>query len=71
MLIYNTATRQKEEFVTYTPGLARGYVCGITPYDHVHVGHGRVYVFFDVFRRYLEAKGYEVRLVVNFTDIDD
>ena len=71
MKIFNTATRQVEDFVTYTPGLARGYVCGITPYDHVHVGHGRVYVFFDVFRRYLEAKGYEVRLVINFTDIDD
>jgi len=71
MRIYNTATRQVEEFTTYTPGLARGYVCGITPYDHVHVGHGRVYVFFDMFRRYLESLGYEVRLVVNFTDIDD
>jgi len=69
--IYNTATRQVEEFVTYVPKLARGYVCGITPYDHVHVGHGRVYVFFDMFRRYLEARGYEVRLVINFTDIDD
>ncbi|MCX8136251.1 cysteine--tRNA ligase [Pyrobaculum aerophilum] len=71
MRIYNTATRQVEEFVTYVPKLARGYVCGITPYDHVHVGHGRVYVFFDMFRRYLEARGYEVRLVINFTDIDD
>lgn len=69
--IYNTATRQIEEFSTYTPGLAKGYVCGITPYDHVHVGHGRVYVFFDMFRRYLEARGYRVMLVVNFTDIDD
>jgi cysteinyl-tRNA synthetase (EC 6.1.1.16) len=69
--IFNTATRQVEEFVTYTPGLARGYVCGITPYDHMHIGHGRVYVFFDMFRRYLEAKGYEVRLVINFTDVDD
>lgn len=71
MRIYNTATRRVEEFTTYAPGLARGYVCGITPYDHVHVGHGRVYVFFDMFRRYLESLGYEVRLVVNFTDIDD
>ncbi|MEM1616552.1 MAG: cysteine--tRNA ligase [Pyrobaculum sp.] len=71
MRIYNTATRQVEEFVTYTPGLARGYVCGITPYDHVHVGHGRVYVFFDMFRRYLESRGYDVRLVINFTDVDD
>ncbi|MEZ0320232.1 MAG: cysteine--tRNA ligase [Pyrobaculum sp.] len=71
MRIYNTATRQAEEFVTYTPGVARGYVCGITPYDHVHVGHGRVYVFFDMFRRYLESRGYDVRLVINFTDIDD
>ncbi|MFN7105034.1 MAG: cysteine--tRNA ligase, partial [Pyrobaculum sp.] len=71
MRIYNTATRQIEEFTTYTPKLARGYVCGITPYDHIHVGHGRVYVIFDIFRRHLEARGYEVRLVINFTDIDD
>lgn len=71
MRIYNTATRQVEEFTTYVPRLARGYVCGITPYDHMHVGHGRVYVFFDIFRRYLERLGYEVRLVINFTDIDD
>ncbi|MGC9051653.1 cysteine--tRNA ligase [Pyrobaculum sp.] len=71
MRIYNTATRGVEEFTTYVPRLARGYVCGITPYDHVHVGHGRVYVFFDMFRRYLEAVGYEVKLVINFTDVDD
>lgn len=71
MRIYNTATRRVEEFATYTPGVARGYVCGITPYDSVHVGHGRVYVFFDMFRRYLERLGLQVKLVVNFTDIDD
>ncbi|MFN3804138.1 MAG: cysteine--tRNA ligase [Pyrobaculum sp.] len=71
MRIYNTATRQLEDFTTYTPRLARGYVCGVTPYDHIHVGHGRVYVVFDIFRRYLEASGHEVRLVINFTDVDD
>lgn len=71
MRIYNTATRQVEEFATYVPGLARGYVCGITPYDHMHVGHGRVYALFDMFRRYLESRGYEVRLAINFTDVDD
>ncbi len=71
MRIYNTATRQVEEFSTYLPKLARGYVCGVTPYDHIHVGHGRVYVVFDIFRRYLELLGYQVKLVINFTDVDD
>lgn len=69
--IYNTATKRVERFETATPGAARGYVCGITPYDSVHVGHGRVYVVFDIFRRYLEHLGLEVKLVINFTDIDD
>ncbi|MEL9990725.1 MAG: cysteine--tRNA ligase [Thermoproteus sp.] len=71
MRIYNTATRRVEQFSVRTPGVATGYVCGITPYDSVHVGHGRVYVFFDMFRRYLERLGLQVKLVVNFTDIDD
>lgn len=69
--IYNTATKKVEQFVVRTPGVATGYVCGITPYDSVHVGHGRVYVFFDMFRRYLERLGLQVKLVINFTDIDD
>jgi cysteinyl-tRNA synthetase (EC 6.1.1.16) len=69
--IYNTASRRVEQFAVGTPGVASGYVCGITPYDSVHVGHGRVYVFFDMFRRYLERLGLQVRLVVNFTDVDD
>ena len=69
--IYNTASRRVEEFVLYRPGEARGYVCGVTPYDSPHVGHGRVYVFFDVFRRFLEYLGVSVRLVINFTDVDD
>ena len=47
------------------------YVCGITPYDHSHIGHARPAVFWDVVRRYLYHKGYNVRLVTNFTDIDD
>lgn len=69
--IYNTATKRVEQFVVRTPGEASGYVCGITPYDSVHVGHGRVYVVFDIFRRYLEHLGLRVKLVINFTDIDD
>ncbi|CCC82507.1 Cysteinyl-tRNA synthetase [Thermoproteus tenax Kra 1] len=69
--IYNTASKRVEPFSVLTPGVARGYVCGITPYDSVHVGHGRVYVFFDILRRYLEHLGLEVKLVINFTDVDD
>lgn len=69
--IYNTASRALEKFTLLQPGRARGYVCGITPYDSVHVGHARVYVVFDILRRYLEYLGVEVDIVINFTDIDD
>jgi len=69
--IFNTRTREKEEFVALSEGLVRMYVCGPTVYDHSHVGHARSYVAFDVVRRYLEKKGYIVTYVQNFTDVDD
>src|SRR5919112_2137792 len=69
--IYNTQSRSKEPFETIEPGVVRMYVCGVTPYDSAHVGHGMSLTSFDVIRRYLEHRGYEVRHIQNFTDIDD
>jgi cysteinyl-tRNA synthetase len=69
--IYNTLTRRKELFVPIEPGQVRMYVCGITAYNYFHVGNARVFVVFDVVRRYLQWRGYRVRYVQNFTDIDD
>jgi len=71
LLVYNTLTQKKEEFKPMSPGKAKMYVCGTTPYDHCHLGHARCYVVFDVIRKYLEYKGYDVTYVQNFTDIDD
>jgi cysteinyl-tRNA synthetase len=69
--IYNTLTRQKEEFKPIHAGKIGMYVCGITVYDLCHIGHGRTFVAFDVVTRYLRYKGYEVDYVRNITDIDD
>ena len=69
--IFNSLTRQKEEFQSIEPGKVRMYVCGMTVYDHCHVGHARVMVVFDIVLRWLRAKGYEVAYVRNITDIDD
>ena len=69
--IYNTLTRAKEPLQTIAPGRVRMYVCGVTPYDSAHIGHGMSLTSFDVIRRYLEHRGYEVRHIQNFTDIDD
>jgi cysteinyl-tRNA synthetase len=69
--IYNTMTRRKEPFVTLEPGVVRMYVCGVTPYDSAHIGHGMSMTAFDIIRRYLEHRGYDVRHIQNFTDIDD
>jgi cysteinyl-tRNA synthetase len=71
ILIHNTLSNKKEEFVPGDPGKVNMYVCGITPYDDTHLGHGRCYVVFDVIRRYLGHKKYTVSYVQNFTDIDD
>jgi cysteinyl-tRNA synthetase len=69
--IYSTLTRRKEEFVPLTPGEVRMYVCGVTAYDLCHIGHARSAIVFDVIHRYLKFKGYRVRLIKNFTDVDD
>ncbi|MGE5591264.1 MAG: cysteine--tRNA ligase [Bacillota bacterium] len=69
--VYNTLTRQKEVFVPRDPGRVSIYVCGVTPYAESHVGHARPSVVWDAIRNYLEYSGYQVRLVQNFTDVDD
>ncbi|MFA4843926.1 MAG: cysteine--tRNA ligase [Candidatus Margulisiibacteriota bacterium] len=71
MKVFNSLTRQKEEFQTLEPDKVKMYVCGVTPYDECHLGHGRAYVTFDIIRRYLEFSGYQVTHIQNFTDIDD
>lgn len=69
--LYNTLTRNKEEFKTIEPGKVRMYACGPTVYNYFHLGNARPFVTFDTLRRYLEYRGYEVTFVQNFTDIDD
>lgn len=69
--IYNTLTREKEEFQPMTAGKVKMYVCGPTVYNYIHIGNGRSTVSFDTIRRYLEFRGYEVNYVSNFTDVDD
>jgi cysteinyl-tRNA synthetase len=69
--IYNTLTKQKQEFIPIEPNHVRLYVCGMTVYDYCHVGHARVMVVFDMVTRYLRAIGYQVTYVRNITDIDD
>jgi cysteinyl-tRNA synthetase len=71
LVLYNTLTREKEPFETLEPGKVRMYVCGPTVYDEAHVGHAMSSIVFDFVRRYLEYKGYDVRHVMNFTDVDD
>ncbi len=69
--IYNTLTRQKEEFKPLVPGKVGMYVCGITIYDFCHIGHARTFVAFDVVARYLRFSGYDLKFVRNITDVDD
>ena len=71
MKIFNTLTMHKEEFVPIEPGKVRMYVCGPTVYNLIHIGNARPMIVFDTVRRYLEHKGYEVKYVSNFTDVDD
>ena len=70
MKLYNTLTRQKEEFVVKN-GEVRMYVCGPTVYNYFHIGNARCFVVFDMLRRYLEYRGNKVTFVQNFTDVDD
>ena len=71
MRIFNTMTRQKEEFVPNNPDEVKIYACGPTVYNYIHIGNARPLCVFDVLRRYLEYKGYNVKFVQNFTDVDD
>jgi len=71
MKLYNTLSGKKEDFIPVTPGQVKMYVCGITVYDHCHIGHARSAIVFDIMRRYLAYRGYKVTFVKNFTDIDD
>lgn len=71
MKIYNSLTRQKEEFIPIEPGKVRMYVCGPTVYNYFHIGNARPFTVFDTFRRYMEYRGLEVNYVQNFTDVDD
>lgn len=69
--IYNSITRQKQEFTPINPGKIGMYVCGVTIYDLCHIGHGRTFVSFDMIVRYLRYAGYEVNFQRNITDVDD
>src|SRR3989338_8133743 len=69
--IYNSLTRNKQNFVPIEPGKVRMYVCGMTVYDYCHLGHARVLVVFDMVARWLRASGFDVSYVRNITDIDD
>jgi cysteinyl-tRNA synthetase len=71
MRIYNTLTRQKEEFKPIEPGKVKLYACGPTVYNYFHIGNARAFITFDVVRRYLEYRGFEVTYVQNITDIED
>ncbi len=71
MKVYNTLTRKKEELVPITPSEIKMYACGPTVYNYIHIGNARPLCIFDILRRYLEYRGYNVKFVQNFTDIDD
>ncbi|MBE7022648.1 MAG: cysteine--tRNA ligase [Ruminococcaceae bacterium] len=71
MKLYNTMTRKKEEFVPLVPGEVKMYSCGPTVYNYFHIGNARPFIIFDTLRRYFEYRGYKVKFVQNFTDIDD
>jgi cysteinyl-tRNA synthetase len=71
MKIFNTLTGRKEDFVPLIPNRVGIYACGVTVYDHCHIGHARSAIVFDVITRYFKFKGFEVKYVRNFTDIDD
>ncbi|MEO8355182.1 MAG: cysteine--tRNA ligase [Chloroflexota bacterium] len=69
--LYNTLTRKKEDFQTLEPDVVKLYVCGVTVYNDAHVGHAMSAIVFDIMRRYLEYRGYQVKHVMNYTDVDD
>ena len=69
--VYNTLTRKKEDFQTLEPGIVKMYVCGVTVYSDAHIGHAMFALVFDIVRRYLTYRGFAVRQVINYTDVDD
>jgi cysteinyl-tRNA synthetase len=71
LTIYNTLTKKKEEFKPLEEGKVKMYVCGPTVYNYFHIGNGRSFIMSDIIRRYLIYKGYEVKFVMNITDVDD
>lgn len=71
MKIFNTLTHKKEEFITIEPNKVKMYSCGPTVYNYFHLGNARPFIVFDLMRRYLEYRGYDVTFVQNFTDVDD
>ena len=71
MKVYNSMTRSKEELVPLKPGKVGIYACGPTVYDYFHIGNARMFITFDLLRRYLEHRGYDVTYIQNFTDVDD
>ncbi|MDW7670835.1 MAG: cysteine--tRNA ligase [Bacillota bacterium] len=71
MKLYNTLTRQKEEFIPIEPGKLRMYACGPTVYNYFHIGNARTFITFDALRNYFKYRGYDVTFVQNFTDVDD
>ena len=70
MIIYNTLTRRKEQLKTSEDGKVRIYVCGPTVYNFIHIGNARPLVVFDTLRKYLIYRGYQVKYVQNFTDVE-
>jgi cysteinyl-tRNA synthetase len=71
LMIHNNLTNKKEEFISIEPGKVKMYVCGVTVYDDIHMGHARSMIVFDMVARYLRYSGYDVTHVTNFTDVDD
>ncbi len=71
IVIYNTLTQSKQPLIPIEPGKIKMYVCGPTVYNHIHIGNARPMIYFNTVRKYLEFKGFEVKYVVNFTDVDD
>ena len=69
--IYNSLTRERQELRPIEAGMLRMYVCGLTVYDYVHIGHARMLLVFDMVSRYLRHRGYRLTYVRNITDIDD
>ena len=69
--VYNTLTREKEAFIPVEPGKVKMYVCGVTPYNHPHIGNARPFIIWDVIHRYFERLGMKVTHIQNFTDVDD